>query len=522
MVDCRGRFSGKSSYDGALLSARVPRLDVRASISGALACVRETLTRPVPALSVDLFRVLGGLLALAYFGRHLVELRLYHGADALVPHEASRAAFPFTWQPLFPSFAGTAWIGAVYAFACALAIAVVLGVRPRSSAALLYAIVVATYHHDFLVMFVDDVVVNLVLFWLVILPIGTSLRVGEVLRSPREAFARARGATVRGTAVRLFCGNLALLYFVAGTSKWTSPLWRSGDALYAVLRLPMSFVADVIAPPHAPLLRVLAWGTLFVEPLLAVGIVLSSRVAVRRAVIVAMLVLHLGIVATVDAPFANLGCLAAIPLLFRGDRGAPPSPREPAPLLRGRERVGATVLALLFAAMGCALFAPSWRAPDAEGRGRAAIVRGATAETGGLVATTIFGALWCAGLAQQYRLLDWIDDRNFSVTLRFVAGDRVVAADRVLPRDMRSSLLLSYLGGVTWMPVPPEHVAEVRAEIAKRIVARACRELSERGEIALVAEYERTMSSEPGPRSKVLLAKGRCTDTAPLAAKETR
>ena len=487
------------------------------------------LVAPVPALHVDMFRVLAGLLVLAYFLRHIAEIGLYHGADSLVPHAASRAAFPFTWQPLFPAIASTSWITAVYVLSCALAVAIVLGVRPRTCALVLYGIVVATYRHDFLVMFVDDVIVHLVLFWLVLLPVGSTLRAPDLVRAPKAAIARWRRATVRGTSVRLFLGNLALLYFVAGTSKWTSPLWRSGDALYAVAKLPMSFVADVITPSWAPALRVLNAATMVVEPLLGVAIFFSSRPRVRAALVASMVAFHLGIVATVDVPFANLGCLLAIPLLFRSTRSIAKTSSirdravDTTPRLRGREHVGALVLALLVGAMGCALFTPPWRAPDPDGRGKPTTLRGGTAESGGLVQTAFFGVLWCGGLAQQYRLLDWIDDRNFSVTLRFrVTGsaERTIPADRVLPRDMRSSLLLSYLGGVTWMPVPPEHLAEVRAAIAERVTARACSVLDVDGTIALEADYERTDPSAraPAPRTTLVLARGRCEKPGRVSA----
>jgi len=479
--------------------------------------VGSRLASPVPALSVDLFRVLAGLLVLAYFARHLAELGLYHGAESLVPHAASRAAFPFTWQPLFPAIASTSWIAGVYVVALALALGVIAGVRPRTCAFLLYGVVVATYRHDFLVMFVDDVIVHLLLFWLILLPVGASLGAGEVWRSPRAALARARATKVRGTSVRLFLGNLALLYVVAGVSKWSSPMWRAGDALYAVLKLPMSFVADAVVPSWAAPLRALSFATMIVEPLLGVAIFFSSRPRVRLAIVAAMLALHLGIVATVDVPFANLGCLAAIPLLFRGERSIDGGAQARGPWLRGRERVGALVLGLLVAAMTCALFAPAWRTPDLRGEGKTPWVRGASAETGGWVQTALFGALWCGGLAQQYRLLDWIDDRNFSVTLRFrvtgtagQAEERTVPAERVLPRDMRSSLLLSYLGGVTWMPVPPEHAGEVREAIAARVVARACAVLGAEGALALEADYERATPRAQGPRTTTVLARGRC------------
>lgn len=479
--------------------------------------LRLALVRDVPALSVDGFRVAAGLVVLAYFARHLAEVGLYHGPDGLVPHEVSRQVFPFTVEPLFALVGRSALaVRGVYAAACALSVLLVLGVRPRLVAFALYLVAVATYRHDFLVMGVDDVLVHLALFWLTLLPTGATLTLRGREGDLRATLERWRGARVRGTMVRLFLANLGLLYFVAGASKWTSPMWRSGEALFAVLSLPMSHVAGAMRPSMGPWLRAGTYATLFVEPLLPLGIVLSSDARVRRALVVSVVVLHLSIVATVDVPFANLLCLAAIPLYFRNVTKVPTPAR--AERLRPSELFASAVVGTLAAAMASAFVTPPWRAPELEGpRGKAALVHGATAETGGATQTALFGALFAVGLVQQYRLLDWIDDRNFAVEVTVHtsgAHPEIVPFERVAPRDMRSSILLGYLGGVTWMPIAGEHSEEVREAIAKRLGARACRALPGATELTIEANFRRTGLPDVAPTRHVELATHTCTEEA--------
>jgi hypothetical protein len=474
----------------------------------------------VAALPVDLFRVLVGLLALGYCARQLGEVDLYWGPDSLVPHAVSRSVFAFTWQPLFPLGASTGWVTAAFGSGCVLAAAVVLGIFPRLCALGLYALVVCAYRYDFLVLFVDDVVVHLLLFWVVLLPVGSTLSVTELVRDRKGSWANWQKARVSGTTVRLFLANLAFLYLVAGLSKWGSPLWRSGDALYAVLQLPMSRLSELVNDSHVPFLRCLDYATLVVEPLLGVGILVSSNRAARVGLVASLLLFHLGIAVAVYVPFANLGCLTVIPLLWRNSTGAR-APNDHRAFARIEPAVGFVVLVLLVGAMFGSLTGPAWRSPGlGEARGKPSFVEGASAETGGPMQTAFFGALWCLGLAQQYRLLDWIDDRNFHVATRFRvtptdgSSPTLVPGGAILPQDMRTSLLLSYLGGVTWMPIPPRGVLPVRRDIEHRIARRACNVLQTNADVELEAEYSRVDPRQASHSERATLAAFRCSTIA--------
>lgn len=493
--------------------------------------LRERLTAPTGALPLDLFRVLVGLVAFGYCLRQLAGAPVFFGPDGLVPHAETRALFPFVWQPLFPVGLGAGAASLLFGAGALLALAVTLGLRPRLAAFALYGLVVCAYRAQFLLLSVDDAMVHLLLLWVALLPVGSTLtrstwRGGRGGRGGlRASFAAWREVRVPGAGMRLLLANLVLLYAIAGLSKWGSPLWRSGDALYATLRLPCSWVAEGVGPGLVPFLRPLAWAALVAEPLFAVGLCLPPRGGARAALVLGLCVFHLGIAATLDVPFANLGCLAALPLLFRRELG-PTAPAVPLASTRRTlsERFAMLVVGLLFGAMTTSLGNSGWREPSLGARsGAEPEVQGSSAESGGPLQTAFFGALWALGLAQQYRLLDWIDERNFHVVTTFRVrspgepNERREAAPPTLPPGMRSSLLLSYVGGVTWMPVPEESRAALRDAIVARIAARHCRLAGGAREVRLVADYERVDPARPSPRAELTLAVFRCTEAGLLA-----
>ncbi len=480
------------------------------------------LAAPTRALPLDAFRALVGLLALGYCVRQLVDVPLYWAPDGVMAHSTSRELYGFTWQPLFHPTMSAPGFFAIFGLGCALSVAIVIGLMPRASALLLYLIVVCGYRFNFLLLFIDDVVVHLLLFWVALLPVGTTLTLASLCRDGPGIWARWRERQVPGATLRLFLGNLVLLYAVAGTTKWGSPLWLSGDALYATLKLPCSWFADEVGPGHLPLLRILDYAALVLEPLFALGLCLPARGALRWALAAGLLAFHLGITVTLDVPFANLGCLTALPLIFRGGSSREKPERtldSPGRFeLRASERFALFVFTLLVGAMICSALQGQWRQPRLAGSaGAVSEVPGSTRETGGPVQTALYAALWTLGLAQQYRLLDWIDERNFHVKTTFHVWPldgtprRATPVDSILPRGMRSGLLLSYLGGVTWMPVPPGGQAPLRKALGARIGQRFCRAAMADEDVLLEADYERVDPRRPTPREHIPLAAFRCT-----------
>lgn len=493
--------------------------------------LRERLCAPVPALAVDLFRVLVGLVSLGYCARLLIDVPVFWAPRGLVDHAASRAAFWFTAQPLFWPGMSAAAITAILSCACALALAVALGLRPRLCAAALYLIVVCGYRFNFLVLYVDDMVVHLLLFWVVLMPVGRTLTIGGW----RER-AAWRTLQVPGAAVHLFLGNLAVLYTIAGLTKLGSPLWRAGDGVYAALKIPAGWFADSLGPAHVPFLRFINFATLVLEPLFALLLCLPGALgrrgrALRAALALCFALFHLGITLTLDVPFANLGCLGALPLLLRDEvrrRWGRPALAEPGELrLAPRERFACLALCLITGAALSAAAQAEWRRPLREGAPPPR-ERLLSAEAGGPVQSGLFSALWLLGLAQQYRLLDWIDQRNYHVTLRIherrAAGVRVLPRSALLPAGMRASLLMTYLAGVTWMPVSARALPALRVALQQRLAQRHCWLQRQHGpaDVRIQITLTRVNPSAPQPAEELTLVRFRCaSDGAALLVPTT-
>jgi hypothetical protein len=130
---------------------------------------------------------------------------------------------------------------------------------------------------------------------------------------------------------------------------------------------------------------------------------------------------------------------------------------------------------LLVAAMAGEATVPSWRGaqrlePTAARDGRVGFAHSGH--------NLFYAPLWVIGLAQSYRLFDWIDDRNwdvrYKVTVADATGDEQVDPAEMFPSSTHGILLQSYLHGLTWGRVAPDRVDELRTTIAERVALRYC------------------------------------------------
>jgi hypothetical protein len=500
----------------------------------SLARLRESLAAPVDALPLDVFRVLVGALAFVYFLRTLLEADDFSGPGGLIDHELSGRLFWFTRLGLFQPGMSLAMFQATFLLACLCSCALILGYRVKTSAAVLYLIAVCAYRWNFLVMYVDDSIVHLALFWLLLLPVGRTLVLSEWRADRGAAWRRWKCERAPGAAARCFMWNLALIYTVAGLWKWASPMWRDGVALYVVLKLPISLAPGFWGPEHLGLLKVLNYCALILEPLFPLVFILPKGHLAKYGLLLALFGFHVGTLATLRIPFANIACLAAMIVPFGGElmdrlRGGAACPQTR--LLPARiGRSGAFALlfvAVLTLAMLSSAPLPQWRAPtrrsyvEASGvRTDAGVVaadksRAACCATGGADAgvveglgplqMTFFSSLWCVGIAQQYQLFNWIDERNYTVRYRIVeheggAHETEIEPDSMFLESTRGVLLQFYLHGLTWMRVEPRRAAELRGSILTRTARRYCRRSRPRGVVVVYSTVERVV---PGGVSHV-------------------
>lgn len=492
--------------------------------------LRDLLARPVDALPVDLFRVLIGGLTFAYFARTLIEAPDFSAPGGLIDHDLSHALFWFTQTPVFREGMSLLAFQVIFAIACLASLAVIAGYRVKLFAALLYLIAVSAYRWNFLVMYVDDVVMHLMLFWLLLLPVGRTLVLREWLVQRERSWSRWKTTMVPGAAVRGFLLNVTLIYLVAGLWKWTSPMWRNGTALYAILKLPIAFVPDFWGPQHMPLLKALNYIALILETIFPVIFLFPRGHRAKYAMLLALLGFHVGMLVTLQIPFANFACMAATVILFgpelmawlrRGTRSFP--------AVRETARIGVSgAIALVFVfmlamAMLSSVTLPQWRMPgrsaDVGTRPNGITVDGAD----GLrpLQKTFFGPLWMVGIAQQYQLFNWIDERNYSVHYDVVGvdarGAHTIDPEMVFLRSTRGALLQTYVHGVTWMQVLPDRQAQLRESIYVRSARRYCRQVDRPVTVSVYSTLRRLepAGSDRIEQSRTLLMQFRCGDGEP-------
>jgi hypothetical protein len=460
----------------------------------------ESFTGPTDALPIDLFRVLVGLLSSAYFSRTFLESPEFSSPDGLIDHGLVRKTFWYTRLGLIPP--GPTFFRVLYPLAALGSLLLAAGIQVKPTSAFLYATAVSTYRWNFLVTYVDDTVMLLMLLWMLLLPIGHTLTLPEWLSERGAAVERWKRAQVPGAAVRCLLANLALVYLVAGLWKWTSPLWRQGLAVYAILKTAVSRTPDRWRPEYLPALTVGNHLALVLEPLFPVAFVLPSNHPLKWLLGAAMIGFHAGIIATLKIPIANIACIAASAIVFRGEimgwlrghQGHVPRGESGA----GRFDLAAKLASLLVGWLGLAMLSEAARPYWRYGTHPAVRANKQLANRiPGVGQNPFHGVLWFAGLAQSYRLFDWIDEKNYHITYDVVEqrGDGTVDRlddEALFPRTLRSALLQSYLHDVMWMKVPRKRLADLQRSLFERYARRFCRQCEDSGRIEVIANVQRT------------------------------
>jgi len=459
--------------------------------------IMHTLAAPIHALPLDIMRVLAGGVLFIYFASALRQARDFSDPDGLIDHRLSVRLFPPIRMGLFqPGMPG--WVfRAVYLCACAAAVLVIVGWHPRAAAAFLFVAAVSTYRWNALVAYLDDCIVHLLCLWLVLLPIGTTLNLPDLLGAGAAAAGPPAAtdwatATVPGIAHRAFMANMALIYLVAGLYKFASPMWRGGSAMHAALKMPIARTPDFWSMRHRTVLRLVTWAALVLEPLFVLIFVLPTGSPAKWALLVAAAVFHLGIIATLKIPYSNALMLAALALPFapeivQGITQGVVAPVTPAPPTTGNGPADATALTLvaLLAIMSVWQAVRAWRRLPKPGQ----------PYSGDAWANPVRALLWLAGLYQSYRLFDWVDERNYHARYEVRSlrpgRERSIDPRELFPDGMRHLLLQSYFLGNVWLQMEPGRLAAVRKSLLERHARRFARAHPDAGEIEAVAVVQR-------------------------------
>ncbi len=481
-------------------------------------------TRPVDALPLDLFRICVGVVMLAYFIRTFCEVADFSGPDGLLDHELILKMYWFTEIGIFRPWMGSEWFYAAFAVAIVCCVPLIFGYHVKLFSVILYIIAVSTYRRNFIVMYVDDAIMHLLLFWMIVLPVGRTMVLSEWLSLRSAAWEKWKDVTVPGAALRCFFWNLILLYLVAGLWKWTSPMWLDGTALYVVFKLPVSYFHEFWNASHIPLLKVFNYGTLVLEPLVPLMFFLRRGSKLKYILLAAFIGLHILSALTLNIPFANIACAATAILMFREEimtyfRGGKDLEPVGKPQFGLAGAISLFMVTMLTLAMVSAVTMINWRtAPrvsiDSADRSDSIpqLVDG-RADGLGSVQMSFYGALWLMGIAQQYQLFNWIDDRNYATHYRVVIDGVDADPDEMFVRSLRGVLLDFYIHDITWLRVPPEHRKELRQSILERTANRYCRVAKPVGVVQAHSSFERIdPNGGPGEFDNVLLMKFRCQD----------
>ena len=441
--------------------------------------IQEWATRDIDALPLDGFRVLAGCLSLAYFFSLWCQVPDISSPDGLVDHELLSRTYWFTRLSLFHPGVGAWFFYGVFSLAMVGALGIVVGYRVKLCAGFLFAIAVSSYRWNFIVMYVDDAIMHLLLFWLLLLPVGHTLTIQTVWRQRSGCLENWMQVQVPGLSLRCFLANIGLIYLVAGLWKLESALWRDGFAVYATLRLPIAYYPDFWRPDHLPFLRLVNDASLILEPLLPFLLTRRRGSLLKWSGLVAQFGFHFGILVTLRIPFANIALIATAVLFFREEimhglrQFCPELGSVIRPLCRDRTGYIALIVLLLLS------LAMMRRLPLIGG-----------------VHKPAYAILWLGGIAQDYQLFNWIDRKNVALRYRveaeFADGTRQrLDPARLFPTSIRAVLLQSYLHNVRWMAVPHTARPALKRSILQRLAQRFCRQEPVPGRITAWAESQR-------------------------------
>ena len=301
-------------------------------------------------------------------------------------------------------------------------------------------------------------------------------------------------ATVPGASVRFFLANMALVYIAAGAYKFTSPMWRNGTALHAILKLDIARAPEFWRLRHLGMLRLCNYWALIVEPLLALMFVLPFNSVAKWSVVVSAAAFHIGIIATLKIPFANLSMLAALPIVLSPEimELALQQPRLPgggSPTELSPTDIAAMALVTSLILM------VAWEVIRA---GRLSKFPLWKTHMSGFFGNPMYLALWCVGIVQSYRLFDWIDTRNHHAryeVFRSPEGDphsrREIDPGSFFPTSLRHLLLQSYLFGNVWLQIDAKPLKKLRMSILARHAQRYARLDGGAGSIEVFSVHQR-------------------------------
>jgi vitamin K-dependent gamma-carboxylase-like protein len=284
--------------------------------------------------SIDLralavFRIAIGIIAAIDVARRFPRIELFYSNTGLLSNHFS-LFLPFNEFSfsLLYAFSRPAEVRVVFLLILGCAVLFTLGYRTRLFHALTLVGVLSIHGRNPMVENGGDVVLNLMLAWALVLPLGARFSIDAVRANvagapeagPRELDRRTGvpPGRARSLAVPVILLQLAIIYFLNAVQK-DGATWREGTALAYILEQDrmVTWLGAWARDLPFGVTRLLTWGALAVETL-APALILSpvAVTACRRIAIVALSGLHLGIAALMDVGLFSWVMLACLPLLL--------------------------------------------------------------------------------------------------------------------------------------------------------------------------------------------------------------
>lgn len=422
--------------------------------------VKCGLRRSYSQLSLEILRILMGLLGFAYFAWILRDFRQFTSQQpsSLIDHVLSSDIFWFTRLSLFQPFFPDALHLAFLLIALMLCLLIIAGIRVRIAALMTYFICFSVQRWNFQVIFVDDLMANFIFFWLIFLPVGKGLRLNSFWNRQqfKEQWSVLKIQRTQSLVLDLFVLNIFIAYVTAGLSKLTSPLWQSGEAVEVILRTPVSRLSHLDVSPLRPLLIVLNYGNLLIEPLIPFLLFQRKWKLLRQIGFLAQLSFHFFIILTLGIPFANLLLLSTAILFFSSGDALPESLSE-----KPQRRVAILIFYIVMTFF-CNLQTVPYLQP---------------------LVNASFVANYMIGMVQNYNLFDWIDKLNYQVKFQLLKFPKNpflstnLDVEKYIPRETRFVVLAFSLVHHRWQPIATfEETDQMHCSLIHRLSSRVCKD----------------------------------------------
>ncbi|MFP5385110.1 MAG: HTTM domain-containing protein [Bacteriovoracia bacterium] len=256
-----------------------------------------------PTEGIALFRIMWMGLIFLYFILDLANIQDFYGPHAIVSLTTVRDQFPYLQASLFhffkPGYDAVYAIMTVYGLSL---LASIFGLFTRTSLLIALICMTSLHQRNIWLLSSSELLMRTITFLLIFSPCAHSLSVDAFLGRYFPSFRQKKEWSF--WSVRLIQIQISVIYLWTFWHKLKGETWIDGTAVYYATRL--EHLSNSSLPwlmDSTWFLAALTWGTLILE--FSLGILIWFK-ELRRPVIIAGVIFHLGIEYTMSIPFFEL------------------------------------------------------------------------------------------------------------------------------------------------------------------------------------------------------------------------